>query len=460
MDAYRDHLAAGGISRIPGAVVAIEGSDPVLGSRYPIGEAAATALAIGGATAAELLALRSGRMASVEVDVGHAAATLLGFLLQSAPEGAARWDLTRHQPSTTRFVRCGDGRDIHLHGGFSHLHEGTLELLGCEDTADAVEAAVQTWSAFDLEEALAAKRLCGAVARSEEEWAAHPQGRALCEVPLVRIERIGDAPPEPLPAGDVPLHGVRVLDMTRVLAGPTCGRTLAQYGADVLRVGSPELPSIPAFVTETGHGKRSAFVDLKSEAGRAQMRALALEADVVTDGYRPGSLARRGLGPGALAQLRPGIVSVSICCYGQQGPWAERPGWEQLAQSASGIAQVEGGAQTPKLVPAAATDYTTGYLAAYGAMEALRRRATEGGSWRVEVSLTRTAMWLQKLGPRCDPAKASGLPAVESLQITSETPRGRLTHLGPAVRLSGVSIGWQLPSVPLGHHEARWLPRR
>jgi crotonobetainyl-CoA:carnitine CoA-transferase CaiB-like acyl-CoA transferase len=297
------------------------------------------------------------------------------------------------------------------------------------------------------------------VVRSSEEWEAHPQGLALREQPVVRIVRIGEAPPEGLPEASVPLGGVRVLDLTRVLAGPACGRTLAQYGADVLRVGSPALPSIPPFVTETGHGKRSAFVDLDSATGRARMRALVEEADVVTDGYRPGSLERRGLGPAELVRLRPGIVSVSICCYGQRGPWAQRPGWEQLAQSATGIALVEGGEAGPKLLPAAATDYTTGYLAAYGAMEALRRRATEGGSWRVEVSLCRTAMWLLDLGARHDPAVAKGLPPVPSLQITTETPCGPLTHLAPAVRLSNVEVRWQQPTVPLGYDEAVWLPR-
>jgi crotonobetainyl-CoA:carnitine CoA-transferase CaiB-like acyl-CoA transferase len=452
-------LAAGGILRMPEAPVKVRGRDPVLASRHAIGEAAATALALGGAAAAELLALRGGRLASVEVDVGAAAATLLGFLFQSAPAGARALELARAQPPATRLAACRDGRFIHLHGGFPHLSDGTLRLLGCAADGEAIDAAAARWDAFALEEALAQRRLCGAVVRSPEEWAQHPQGAALAAEPVVRLTRIGDAPPEPLPPAPDPLAGVRVLDATRVLAGPACGRTLAQYGADVLRVSSPALPSIPAFVLETGHGKRSAFVDLARPGGAETLRGLAREADVFCDGYRPGALARRGFGAAALAALRPGIVAVSVCCYGQWGPWAERAGWEQLAQSATGMAWTEGGAEAPRLAPAAATDYTTGYLAAWGALEALRRRAQEGGSWRVEVSLCRTAMWIQALGSALDPKAARGLPPIGPLQTTSQTPQGPLRHLAPVVRLSGVDVRWRRGSVPLGHDEPVWLPR-
>ena len=452
-------LAAGGLTRSPAAPITILGRDPVLHSRHRIGEAAATALAIGAASAAELLALRTSRLAAVRVDVGHAVASLLGFALQSTPDGDPGFDLVRGQPSTTRIVRCRDDRFLHLHGGFPHLHEGILRLLECGDDPSAIEAAALAWSAFELESALADRHLCGAVVRTPQEWAEHPQGRSLREWPVVRITKLGEAPVEALPDGPTPLAGVQVLDATRVLAGPTCGRTLAQYGADVLRIGSPKLPSVAPFVSETGHGKRSAFVDLETEQGRRCLDGLVRESDVFSDGYRPGALARRGFGPEALAAARPGIVAVSICCYGQAGPWATRPGWEQLAQSATGIACVEGGAQTPRLIPAAATDYTTGYLAAYGASEALRRRATEGGSWLVEVSLCRTAMWLQDLGADLDPTTASGLPPIPPLQVTTATPRGALTHLRPAVELAGVEVGWQRPSVPLGHDPAVWLPR-
>jgi crotonobetainyl-CoA:carnitine CoA-transferase CaiB-like acyl-CoA transferase len=449
---------AGGLKRLPEARMTLLGQDPVLAARHRIGEAAACALALGGGAAAELLALRTGRAPAVDVHVGAASATLLGFVFQSSPDGGVP-DLERRPLHTTRFFRCGDGRTIHLHGGFPHLHEGTLEVLGCDDEAEAAEQAAASWKAFELEEALASRGLCGAVARSPEEWAAHPQAAALAAHPVVRLTRIGDAPVEPLPGGDAPLSGVRALDLTRVLAGPTCGRTLAQYGAEVLRIASPNLPCVEPFVVETGHGKRSAFVDLAKASGRERLASLVRDADIFTGGYRPGALARRGFGPDDLVRLRPGIVQVAVSCYGTSGPWGERAGWEQLAQSASGIAWTEGGQEDPKLLPAAATDYTTGYLAAYGAMEALRRRATEGGSWQVEVSLSRTAMWLQALGADLDPATAVGLPPIPSLQLTTATPRGSVTHLAPVVALAGVPVRWERPTVPLGHDRPVWLPR-
>jgi hypothetical protein len=458
MMGLRERLTLGGLERLPAAPISIRGCDPILPARHPIGEAAATALALGGATAAELHALRGNRLASVEVDVGQATATLIGFALQSSPD-ASDLDLIRTRLSTTRLAPCRDDRFIHLHGGFPHLHDGTLSLLDCSDAPEAIEAATREWSAFELEAGLAERGLCGAVVRSPAEWDEHPQGRTLRDEPIVRITKIGDAPAEPLAGGTTPLAGVRVLDATRVLAGPTCGRTLAQYGADVLRVGSPRRPSITPFVAETGHGKRSAFVDLETEPGRARFHELVREADVLSDGYRPGSLARRGFGPEAIAAERPGIVAVAISCYGQRGPCARRAGWEQLAQSTTGIAWLEGGPETPRLLPAAAADYTTGYLAAYGALEALRRRTTEGGSWLVEVSLCRTAMWLRDLGGGLDPGAASGLPAIAPLQVTTPTPWGALTHLAPVVRLSDVPVRWELPTTPLGHHPATWLPR-
>ena len=435
---------------------AIRGVDPVLASRFPIGEASALALALGGAAAARLVELHGGEPPRFEVEVRAAAATLIGFLLQS---GRGPVSLQRAFNPVTAIHPARDGRWIHLHGGFEHLAAGTLALLGCEGEREAISAATRGWDAFALEEALAERGLCGAVVRSVEEWAAHPHGRALAPRPAVEIERIGDAPPEPLPPGARPLAGVRVLDLTRVLAGPTCARTLAEHGADVLRVGAARLPSIEPFVVDTGRGKRNAFLDLERPADLARLRDLAREGDVLCQGYRPGALDTRGLGPEALAELRPGVVYVSIDCYGHGGPWSGRRGWEQLAQSAVGIAAAEGAGGEPRLAPAAATDYTTGALAAFGAMEGLARRATEGGSWHVRASLCQTGMWLTRLGADLDPAAATGLGDVASLMTRSETVWGALTHLAPALKVALPPAHATLPPAPLGHHAAEWLPR-
>jgi crotonobetainyl-CoA:carnitine CoA-transferase CaiB-like acyl-CoA transferase len=459
-----DCIAAAGAPEGAEHHLELVGGDPVLPAAFPIGEAAAAALLGGAGTAARLLALRGAAAQHARVDVRAAAASLLGFAFQSVEASPADGDArpvqtARIERPTSAIYPTADGRHIHLHGGFPHLAEGTLRLLGCEDEATSVASAVSRWKAQALEDALAERGLCGAMIRTPSEWTSHPQGGAVSRLAAIEIERVGEADPEPLPAGPRPLSGVRNLDLTRVLAGPTSGRTLAFHGADVLRIGAPHLPTIEPFVIDTGHGKRAAHLDLRVEAEAERLRALVREADVVTDGYRNGGLAGRGLSAEALVDLRPGLVIVSLSCYGDVGPWAERRGWEQLAQSASGIAHVVGGDAGPRLLPAAATDYTTGYLAAWGAMEALRRRATQGGSWLVRVSLCQTASWLLRLGARLDPKAASGVGNLADLQQTSETPWGRLRHLRPPLEMSPCATRWSRPTVPVGYDAAEWLPR-
>ncbi len=281
----------------------------------------------------------------------------------------------------------------------------------------------------------------------------HPQGKLLATKPVIEITRIGDAPPRPLGEGERPLSGVRVLDLTRVLAGPTCARTLAEHGADVLHVASPRLPTYQHFEMDTGHGKRQAYLDLNVAADAATLRDLARRADVFSQGYQRGSLDRRGFGPQQLAELNPGIIYVSENAFGHDGPWQNRPGWEQLAQATTGVTVTQGGSGRPVLAPAAMNDYTTGYFAALGAIIALRRRATEGGSWLVQVSLARTSMWYQSLGQDLDPAAATGTGDLAECIEEHDTGFGRMKHLRPALRMSR-----NRPA--LGHpHDPAWSGR-
>jgi crotonobetainyl-CoA:carnitine CoA-transferase CaiB-like acyl-CoA transferase len=394
------------------------------------------------------------------VEVSAAALSLLGFAFQQV-EGAATPQYADRE-NITDFYATRDGRWFLVHGGFDHLQQGALELLGIEtrDPAPkhAVAAAIAGWNALALEEAIALRGLCGAMVRSEAEWRAHLQGRALAPLGVVEVIRVGDSDPEPFaPEGDRPLSGVRVLDLTRVLAGPTCARTLAEHGAEVLKINSPDLPSVPLFVMDTGHGKRSAYLDLRDPSGADRLRELVARADVFSQGYREGAMRRLGFDVEALHALRPGLVYTSINCYGHAGPWSERRGWEQLAQTVTGIAQENGReAVRPVLLPAAATDYTTGYLAALGTLAALLRRAEEGGSYHVRVSLAQTGMWIQGMG-RC--AEIGSGPSAELVtpRITaSETPHGKLRHLAPAVEMSRTPARWELPTVPLGTHAPSW----
>ncbi|MHB8381708.1 MAG: CoA transferase [Candidatus Binataceae bacterium] len=437
----------------------IRGRDPVLATRFRAGEAAAAVLAAQAIAAADLWSLRGGAAQSIEVDVRAAAASLISFSYLRYGGGA----FERQANPTTALYRARDGKWIHLHGGF-RSREGTLDLLRCADDAPAIARAVAGWDAQELEDALAERGICGARLRSAAEWRAHPQGAALADAPIVELLRIGDAPPRALEhprAGETgarPLSGIRVLDLTRVLAGPTCARTLAEHGAEVLHVRSPKLPSIEPFVIDTNPGKRSCYLDLEQPGDARRLRALVSGADVFSQGYRPGALARRGFSPEALAEMRPGIVVVSINCYGHEGPWVARPGWEQLAQTVSGMAHEHAGEEHPALVPAAVNDYITGYLGALGVLRALARRAAEGGSWHVRVSLSRTAVWVMSIPRVSADAAPLGLDpaAIAPWLIEMDTKWGRLTRLGPIARMSATAPRWDLPPAPLGSNPPAW----
>ena len=448
----REHLERGGVAVPEGAELGITGLDPVLASRHRAGEAAACAAAAAAAWAARVGERRGLPSQPVQVDVRAAAATLLGFLLQSSSEPI---DLVRTFSPVTDLFRTADDRRIHLHGGFEHLERGTVALLGCDLDADAIAAAVAGWEASALEDALAAAGLCGAVVRSREEWRAHEQGRAVVDLPAVRLRRLGDAEPRGLDPAPRPLAGVRVVDLTRVLAGPTTGRTLAAHGAEVLRVDAPHLPTVEVFDVETGRGKRRTWCDLRDADDRRALLALVDEADVVVHSYRQDALDRFGLGVDDLAARNPRLVLARVCCYGPDGPWATRRGWEQLAQSTSGIAHAEDPAD-PHLIPAAATDYTTGYLAASGITEALWRQATEGGTWLVDASLCQTAEWLQRLGADLDPTGAVGLGDVAARQTTTASPWGELTQLAPIEQLPVTPPRWDRPPARPGSSPLRW----
>jgi crotonobetainyl-CoA:carnitine CoA-transferase CaiB-like acyl-CoA transferase len=443
-------LAAGEMALPPGAQLVITGADPVLPSRHHIGEAAASAAGLAAAWAARFGELRGLPAQQITVDVAAAAASLLGFALQSV-DGERH--LERAFSPVTAMFRTADARLIHLHGGFEHLAEATCRLLGAVADEASLAASVATWEAQQLEDALADAGLCGAIVRSPQEWSRHPQGRAVAALPAIRLTRLGDAEPNRPDVALRPLSGVRVLDLTRVLAGPTAGRTLAAHGADVLRLDSPSLPSIEVFDIDTGRGKRSAWADLRDPRQADLVADLVGGADVVVQGYRPGSLDRRGLSALAIAERRPGAVVVRLSCFGPVGPWAMRRGWEQLAQSACGLAWAEEPA-APRLAPAAATDYTTGYLAAAGVCQALCRRAEEGGSWLVDVSLAQTATWLGRLGADIDPARATGLGDLQRQHVP--TAWGMLTHLAPVERMSSTPPRWDTPPVPRGSSPLAW----
>jgi crotonobetainyl-CoA:carnitine CoA-transferase CaiB-like acyl-CoA transferase len=442
--------------------VSIESGEPAFSTRFAADEAAAAALAAGGVVAADLWRLRGGGAQNVTVSTREAALGLVSFLHQGFDDPARAPDLKpRHLTHANGFMPARDGRVVYLHQSFATSVPRMMRVLGCPDEPEAVLATVAKWDALELEDAIAEAGVCGAMVRTPEEWDASEQGRVLAARPVVEVTRIADSPPEPLPqGGEAPLSGVRVLDLTRVLAGPTCARTLAQYGAEAMCITSPDLPFVPGFVSDTGHGKLSARLDLTHEGDRQRLRSLVLQSDIFSQGYRGGTLERRGFGPLALAELRPGLIYTAINCYGHEGPWASRPGWEQLAQTVTGMAHVHGGEAGPQLQPGAVTDYTTGYLAAFGSLIALHRRALWGGSYLVRVSLAQTGVWLRGLGIAGPERLEAVVPLSEaetaSFKIKSQTGYGGMTHLRPAVRMSATPTRWRQPTVPLGTHPPIW----
>lgn len=435
----------------------VECDGPAPGCRPAVGEAAAVALAAVGSAAALLWELSSGASQSVQVSTRQAAASLRSYTLQTL-DGVSPGGAPSDATPLAHFYRTRNDRMFFIHGVLPHLAQGTLRVLGVAQAGyEAIAQAVSTWNADALEDALAAAGMCGGYARTTAEWDAHPQQQATVAAGPVEIVRIGDAPPRSLPKGPRPLSAVRVLDLTRILAGPTCGRTLAEHGAEVLLVSAPKLPSVKAFVLDTGHGKRSTCLDLDLPGDVAALQALVAEADVFSQSFRTGRLARRGLAPTELARLRPGIVCVSINCYGHEGPWVERPGWDQLASAVTGLCVIQGGPDSPpQLMNCAPCDYVTGYLAALGVLAALQRRAREGGSWEVRVSLAQTGRWMRDFSAPHDVSLPVDLSVPADYFIESETPIGRLRHLKSAVRMSATPTRWTLPATPIGQHPPLW----
>lgn len=377
---------------------ALTGSGPGLPSSFAVGTAAQASIAAAALAACELGHARGTPRQRVAVDIEHAALECTGWFSLDGKE-PEQWD------PFSGLYRCGDGQ-VRVHANFAHHREGALRLLGLDPaTAQRSDAehALTSWKALDFEDAAAERGLVATALRSFEQWDAAPQGQAIATQPLFTIERIGDAAPSALPpltANERPLTGIRVLDLTRVLAGPVAGKALAAYGADVMLVNSPHLPNIAA-IADTSRGKLSAHIDLQTEAGHAQLRQLVGGAHVFVQGYRPGGLANLGFGPDDLARMRPGIVAVSLTAYGTYGPWATRRGFDSLVQTAMGFNIAEGEAFAdgrPRPLPMQILDEATGYLMAFGAAAALWRQQREGGSWHVQVSLAQTGHWLRSLG--------------------------------------------------------------
>lgn len=448
--------------------LALSGDGAAYPSSFCLDVAAPAAVAASGLASALIHQQRQQQpMPQVQVDVGHVLAECSGY-----------FTLDGEQPNLwapiSGLYACGadvgEPGWLRIHANFAHHRDGMLRLLGlptgAATTREQVADALQGWTAQAAEERAATLGLVVAAARSPEAWHAHRQSAAVAAQPLVAITQLDSDQPAaardgPTPAQHRPLNGLRVLDLTRILAGPVAARSLAAQGADVLMLNGPGLPNIEA-IADMSRGKRSALLDLKTPAGQGAMADLLGHAHVLLQGYRPGALDALGLDPQSAARLRPGIVYASLSAYGRSGPWADRRGFDSLVQTVCGINWAEGqafGSAGLRALPLQILDYSAGFLLAFGIQAALYRQATQGGSWHVQVSLARVAQWLQSMGQRPVAAAAATAPGGAPLGAYLETLDsgfGRLRAVRHSAVLQGLPGGWPHAGQPPGGDQPRW----
>ncbi|MHA6758158.1 CoA transferase [Streptacidiphilus sp. PAMC 29251] len=446
-----------------GGTVTFAGRDPIVPGRHRLGACIGIPVMACAVAAMALHRQRGGPVQDLHLDLRQAVHGITPHAFWHPTLGGELppHPLVADNPFLLDSYRTRDGRTVLASGVYPHLAAAWCRFLDVPPDRDKVAAAIATWGAFALEEAANRAGLPLCVARTPDEWRAHPQGALLAEQPVIGLRRIGDAPPRPLAPADRPLDGVRVLSFTHAIAGPTVGRTLAEQGADVLCATRPNDYEHDFIYAEANVGSRSAYIDLSTGAGRQRAHQLLAEADVVVNNHRGSKLEALGLDPATLAQRYPGIVSVSVSCYGSAGPWAERGGFDMNGSAASGLMTIEGTPGAPRLpVTGMINDFITGYMGAVGATAALVKRATEGGSWHVTVNLTRTAMWYQDLG-LVDPSSA-GSDAEHSLRepaaYDAPSPLGDVHMLAPPVQFSRTPAAWPTPIlVPRGSSKPQWL---
>jgi crotonobetainyl-CoA:carnitine CoA-transferase CaiB-like acyl-CoA transferase len=440
--------------------VTLTGEEPQLPSSFRVAAAAQAGIAAAGLAAAQIWKLRSGQDQDVAVDMRHAVVECRSerYLRVDGKPPPPAWDAIAGVYNTR------DRRFVRLHTNFPHHREAVCRVLNCRAERDDVQDALMQWDAEAFETAAYAAGGVVSMMRSHDEWSELPQAKAVATLPVITFEKIGEAAPKPWPKGDRPLAGLRVLDLSRVIAAPVAGRTLAAHGADVLLISGPDLPAIPWLTIDTGRGKLTSFLELKSEQGRNELKDLLAQADIFSQGYRPLALANLGFSPQNAALINPGIVFVSLSAYGHEGPWASRRGFDSLVQTSTGFNHAEGraaGLDAPKELPAQILDHATGYLMAFGAMMARARQSREGGSWHVRVSLALTGRWLWNLGRLSDGLKTEELnsDAIAPFVEEAQSGFGLLRVISHAAKLSKTPAFWARPAMPLGSHAPRWPAR-
>jgi crotonobetainyl-CoA:carnitine CoA-transferase CaiB-like acyl-CoA transferase len=444
---------AAGIA-MPAENVQVEQSPTFLKEPMKIADFAAGVLAALGTSVAELGQARGLPAQDVAVDRRHAALSfndgLYHYMNSVLIVGG---EIT---VPVNGFYETRDGRWMCFNGAYPHLRDGILKYFDAPHDQNALIKRVAQHDSAKIEADFEALGLCTAPVCTPDEWLAHPQGQAMAAEPVVLSKRFGDAKGRVLPeAKHRPLEGVRVIDVTHVIAGPWSTRVLADNGADVISVRNPTFPFLYPAIFEESYGKKQILLHLGMEKSKARFTELLRDADVLVWGYAPGSLERLGFTREALMALNPNLVVTRVSAYGPEGPWAKRKGWEQLAQACSGMVDLASrGREQHHLVGALPNDYATGYLAAIGTVAALRQRQEQGGFWEVEAMLTRTAMEILSLPHEAEEAVAVSIEGDGKYFVDQLSNFGAIfTRLAPAARLSKTPAFCETgPAINGAHH--------
>ncbi|WP_327146148.1 CoA transferase [Nocardia sp. NBC_01327] len=465
-----DHVAAlddllanlGLAAENTGGSVSFAGQDPILPARHRLGASIGIPIMAAAVGAVALHRRRGGPDQDVQLDLRQAVhgITPHAFWHPTLAGELPPHPLVADNPFLLAPYRTADGRTVMASGVYPHLAAKWCRFLDAPPDYEKVAAAFATREAAELEESANAAGLPLCIARTPEEWLAHPQGALLAGQPVIGLRRIGDAPVHDFGPAARPLDDIRVLSFTHAIAGPTVGRTLAEYGAEVLCATRPNDYEHDFIYAEANIGSRSAYLDLTTDAGRERADRLLAGTHIVVNNHRGDKLEKLGLDPEQLAARYPGIIVVSVSCYGSEGPWRTRGGFDMNGSAASGLMTLEGSPENPKLpVTGMINDFITGYMGAIGALAALGKRASEGGSWHVTVNLTRTAMWYQTLG-LVDP-EGAGVGDQHTLRepaaYDAPSPLGDIHMLAPPVQFSHFTPAWpDPPLVPRGSSRPQW----
>ncbi|MFJ5521245.1 CoA transferase [Streptomyces griseoluteus] len=453
-----------------GSVSFSGGIDPLVPARFRFGSAAALALAGKGVAASAIWQDRGGEPQDVTIDVRKAFRRFAGF-------ADGKWELVNGRPPSDKwnkrnpfiempfFRRTKDGRSVVPLNVYPGLRSRALALLNCSDTSEAVNSSIAAWNADDLEEASADAGIVMGKVRSTEELLTEKQYTdVLADLPLIDIEKIAQSEPAPfMTAAQQPLDGVRALGMSHVIAGSGIGRDLASFGADVLNIWRPDNVEIQSFYWDTQVGMRSAYLD-ESGPDRLRLGRLLAGADVFFSNRHPGYLAQQGLEAEELCVRHPGLIQTEVLLHGPSGPWKLRPGFDEIGAAVSGIFALEGTLEHPSQPPMLPiVDNVVGWLGTIGTLAALRRRACEGGSYRVRVSLTKTCLWLMSLGvfDRDFAHSAVGSTPEHTLidpdLFTAQTPLGAYQGMTDQLQFSSLRQGhFATVLSPMGADEPAW----